>query len=70
MKIYKFYVRQNEYYIDHIFFTELHTLHTLQTLTTISTVNIVVKKTSRYPRVIFRGDLELRGSSAAKLLVI
>ena len=27
-----------------------------------------VKKTSRYPRVIFRGDFELSGSSAAKLI--
>ena len=39
----------------------------MHTLTTISIVNIVVKKTSRYPRVIFLGDFEFRGSSAAKL---
>ena len=30
-------------------------------------VNIVVKKTSRYPRVIFLGDFEFKGSSAARL---
>ena len=40
-----------------------------RTFTTISIVNIVVKNTSRYPRVIFRGDLELSGSSAAKLIL-
>ena len=28
---------------------------------------MVVKKTSRYPRVMFLGDFEFRGSSAAKL---
>ena len=39
----------------------------LYTFTTISMVNIVVKKTSRYPRVIFLGDFEFKGSSAAKL---
>ena len=40
------------------------------TLTVISKVNIVVKNTSRYPKVIFRGDFELSGSSAAKLLFV
>ena len=39
-------------------------------MTTISIVNMVVKKTSRYPRVMFLGDFEFKGSSAAKLTKI
>ena len=36
----------------------------------ISNVNIVVKTTSKYPRVIFLGDFEFNGSSAARLFSI